>query len=106
RSRTSLRRAARAERVELYVVNADGDGQRGMLEMYLRAFNPEAKSKGAVSGPRIPLPTGASGTPRWRGDGRQLLYVASDGRMMVLPVTLGATEQTGRRADRANAVTV
>jgi Tol biopolymer transport system component len=69
--------------------------ESGTPEMYLRAFKPEAASKGAVVGPRIPLPTSGAGTPHWRADGREILYIASDGNMMALPVKPGAPVETG-----------
>jgi len=69
--------------------------ESGNLEMYLRAFKPKAGSGSAVAGPRIPVPTGGAGTPHWRSDGREILYIASDGNMMALPLKLGATAETG-----------
>jgi Tol biopolymer transport system component len=56
-------------------------------EIYVTSF-PEAHGKWQVSS--------AGGTqPRWRGDGKELFYLASDGKMMAVPVTPGANFDAG-----------
>jgi Tol biopolymer transport system component len=56
-------------------------------EIYVTSF-PEAHGKWQVSS--------AGGTqPRWRGDGKELFYLASDGKMMAVPVTPGTNFDAG-----------
>jgi eukaryotic-like serine/threonine-protein kinase len=56
--------------------------ESGKWEIYVTSF-PEARGKWQLSS--------AGGTqPRWRGDGKELFYLASDGKMMAVPVTAGA----------------
>jgi Tol biopolymer transport system component len=56
-------------------------------EIYVTSF-PEAHGKWQVSS--------AGGTqPRWRGDGKELFYLAADGKMMAVPVTPGANFDAG-----------
>jgi Tol biopolymer transport system component len=54
---------------------SDETGQR---EVYVRSF----PSSGGVQ--RISVAGGDQ--PRWRGDGKELFYVAADGRMMAVPI--------------------
>ena len=49
---------------------------------------PEARDKWQVS-------TGGGEQPRWRGDGKELFYLSSDGKMMAAPVTIGANFDAG-----------
>jgi hypothetical protein len=59
-------------------------------EIYVTSF-PEAHGKWQVSS--------AGGTqPRWRGDGKELFYLASDGKVMAVPVTPGANFDAGAPA--------
>jgi eukaryotic-like serine/threonine-protein kinase len=52
--------------------------QSGRREVYVRPF-PPADGQWTISG--------AGGEqPRWRGDGKELFYVAADGKMMAVPV--------------------
>ena len=53
----------------------------------MRSF-PEAEEKRKVSK--------AGGTsPRWRRDGKELFYIAADNRLMVVPVKIGPSFETG-----------
>jgi eukaryotic-like serine/threonine-protein kinase len=61
--------------------------ENGEWEIYVTSF-PEAHGKWQVSS--------AGGTqPRWRGDGKELFYLTSDGKMMAVPVTAGANFDAG-----------
>jgi len=59
---------------------AYASNESGRYEIYIRTF-PEAGGKWQVS------VTGGL-QPRWRGDGRELFYVAPDARLMAVPVRL------------------
>ena len=59
-----------------YATNETGD-----WEVYVSSF-PDASSKWQVS-------RGGGEEPRWRGDGRELFYVSSEGKLMAVSVKLG-----------------
>ena len=40
---------------------------------------------------------GGGTAPRWPGDGRELFYLAPDGKMMAVDVIAGPTSTSGRR---------
>ena len=42
-------------------------------------------------GEKVRVSTSGGGQPRWRGDGKELFYLALDGRLMAVDVRLGAT---------------
>jgi dipeptidyl aminopeptidase/acylaminoacyl peptidase len=52
--------------------------ESGRYEIYIRTF-PEVGGKWLVS-------AAGGGQPRWRRDGRELFYVAPDGRLMAVPI--------------------
>jgi Tol biopolymer transport system component len=56
--------------------------ESGRSEIYVRAF-PDSDQKWLVS-------NGGGLTPAWRGDGRELYYIAPDQKMMAVAVTPGA----------------
>ncbi len=57
--------------------------ESGRREIWVQPFPP--------TGARWQVSTGGGFGPRWRRDGKELFYVATDGRMMAIPITLGAT---------------
>jgi eukaryotic-like serine/threonine-protein kinase len=67
---------------------AYASNESGKFEIYVTTF-PQAQGKWQVSS--------AGGTqPRWRGDTKELFYLAPDGKIMAVPVTAGATFDVGR----------
>ena len=60
--------------------------ETGRFEVYAQAF-PAARGKWQVS-------TGGGVHPRWRSDGRELFYVAPDGRFMAAPLAVGSDGQS------------
>jgi Tol biopolymer transport system component len=61
--------------------------ESGKWEIYVTSF-PEPRGKWQVSS--------AGGTqPRWRGDGKELFYLAPDGKLMAVLVTAGANLDAG-----------
>jgi Tol biopolymer transport system component len=59
----------------------------GKWEIYVTSF-PDVHGKWQISS--------AGGTqPRWRGDGKELFYLASDGKMMAVPLTVGGHFDSG-----------
>jgi Tol biopolymer transport system component len=53
--------------------------QSGRFEIYLQPF-PDG-------GERIPISTNGGAQVRWRGDGRELFYLALDGRLTAVPIS-------------------
>jgi eukaryotic-like serine/threonine-protein kinase len=69
---------------------AYASNESGKFEIYVTSF-PEAQGKWQVSS--------AGGTqPRWRGDTKELFYIAPDGKMMAVPVSVGANFAAGAPA--------
>ena len=66
---------------------AYASNESGKWEIYVTAF-PDARGQWQVS-------TGGGEQPRWRGDGKELFYLSSDGKMMAAPVTTGANFDAG-----------
>ena len=60
---------------------AYASNESGKWQIYVTSF-PEAQGKWQVS-------TGGGEQPRWRGDGKELFYLSSDGKMMAAPVKTG-----------------
>jgi eukaryotic-like serine/threonine-protein kinase len=46
-------------------------------------------------GQRIPISTAGGREPAWRGDGKELFYIAEDGKMMAVPIQTGTTLEPG-----------
>jgi Tol biopolymer transport system component len=67
---------------------AYASNETGKWEIYVTSF-PEGHGRWQVS-------TGGGEQPRWRGDGKELFYLSSDGKMMAAPVTIGANFDVGR----------
>jgi eukaryotic-like serine/threonine-protein kinase len=57
--------------------------ESGQQEIYVRGF-PESDRKWLIT-------TGGGTMPSWRGDGREIFYIAADGMMMSVAVTGGET---------------
>ena len=64
--------------------------ETGRWEIFVTSF-PDAHGKWQIS-------TGGGEQPRWRGDGKELYYLSSDGKMMAVPVTTGAKFDAGTPA--------
>lgn len=65
--------------------------ESGRNEIYLQAFVPRAPA----SGGKRQLSTNGGLTPQWRRDGRELYYVATDGKLMAMEVTPGQVLKVG-----------
>jgi hypothetical protein len=63
--------------------------ESGRPEIVAQAF-PQASGRFSVS-------TGGGTAPRWRADGKEIFFIAPDGKMMAVPVvTTGSTFEAGR----------
>ena len=61
--------------------------ESGRYEVYIQSF-PKGGSKRQIS-------TGGGIGPHWRGDGKELFYHASDGKLMAVAVNAGASFEAG-----------
>ena len=66
---------------------AYASNESGKWEVYVTSF-PAAQGKWQVS-------SGGGEQPRWRGDGEELFYLSSDGKVMAAPVTEGTNFDVG-----------
>ena len=62
--------------------------ESGSFEVYVQAF---------LSQGRWLVSTDGGSQPLWRGDGRELYYIASDGRLIAVPIGGGPTFEAGSR---------
>jgi hypothetical protein len=63
--------------------------ESGRREIWLQPMPP------APSGNRWQVSNGGGFAPQWRGDGRELFYLAADGKMMAVAITPGPTPIIG-----------
>jgi len=66
---------------------AYASNESGKWEIYVTSF-PDARGQWQVS-------TAGGEQPRWRGDGKELFYLSSDGKIMAAPVTTGTNFDSG-----------
>jgi Tol biopolymer transport system component len=68
--------------------------ETGRFEIYVRPFN--GSPSGESSGGQWQVSTSGGINPRWRSDGKELYYIAPDGKLMAAPITInGGTVQPG-----------
>ncbi len=65
--------------------------EAGPNQIYLQAFVPGVPA----SGGKWQLSTNGGRKPQWRRDGRELYYLAADGKLMVVDITPGAELKAG-----------
>ena len=46
-------------------------------------------------GERVAISTAGGRSPKWRGDGKEIFYLADDGKMMAVPIRTAATIEAG-----------
>ena len=66
---------------------AYASNESGKFEIYVTSF-PDAQGKWQVS-------SAGGAQPRWRGDSKELFYIAPDGKMMAAPLSAGANFDAG-----------
>jgi eukaryotic-like serine/threonine-protein kinase len=72
--------------------------QSGAMDVYVRAFSPDFSGGSAGIGGSVLVSRGGGTAPRWRGEGRELFYLAPDGKMMAVEVTTGPEFKGGTPA--------
>jgi len=68
---------------------AYASNKSGAFEIYARAFTTDLSGGSAGTGASVLVSHGGGTAPRWRGNGNELFYLASDGKMMAVQVTTG-----------------
>jgi eukaryotic-like serine/threonine-protein kinase len=61
--------------------------ESGRAEVYVQSF--------PISGGKWQVSTAGGDQPQWRGDGKELYYIAADKKLMAVPVTPGASFEHG-----------
>jgi len=69
--------------------------QSGLSEVYVREFATDFSSGSASRGGSVLVSHGGGAGPRWRGDGRELFYLAPNGKMMAVEVIAGQEFHAG-----------
>ena len=69
--------------------------ESGSWEIYVRSFTPPAATGSSPAGPKRLVSKGGGTGPRWRGDGKELFYLALDGKIMAVKVTTGPVFDSG-----------
>jgi hypothetical protein len=67
--------------------------ETGRNEIYVRAFSQTSKGALSEAGSKFLISRGGGKGPRWRGDGKELYYLAPDGTLMAVQVTAGKVFQ-------------
>ncbi|MEP7308041.1 MAG: protein kinase [Acidobacteriota bacterium] len=62
--------------------------ESGAFEIYVRSFTPASAAGSAPAGPRRLVSKGGGIRLHWRSDGKELFYLALDGRMTAVDVTV------------------
>jgi Tol biopolymer transport system component len=69
--------------------------QSSVNEVYVRGFTADFSGGSAATGGSVLVSRGGGSTPRWRGDGREIFYLAPDGKMMAVDVITAPEFQAG-----------
>jgi Tol biopolymer transport system component len=69
--------------------------QSGVSEVYAREFSTDFSRGSAGTGGSRLVSRGGGTEPRWRGDGRELFYLAPNGKMMAVDVIAGQEFDVG-----------
>jgi hypothetical protein len=72
--------------------------ESGGAEVYVRGFRTDFSRGSAGTGGSVLISRGGGTSPRWRGDGRELFYLATNGKMMAVDVMAGQEFQAGTPA--------
>jgi serine/threonine protein kinase len=76
-----------------YVVYTSDESGRN--EIYVRQFSPDSIGSASANGAKWLISNSGGSEPRWRGDGKEIDYRASDGKVMAVEVTTKPVFQPG-----------
>ena len=74
---------------------AYGSDESGRSEVYVRTFSSAIPSESADTGGKWLISTNGGTDPRWRRDGKELFYVATDGTLMAVQVAMSHGFEAG-----------
>jgi len=69
--------------------------ESGRQEIYVSPFSPNPNGTASAARGKWLISTGGGVEPQWRGDGRELYYLAPDGKLMAVDVTTKPVFQAG-----------
>jgi Tol biopolymer transport system component len=69
--------------------------ESGRNEIYVRVFAPRSRGAAPDTGGETLISTGGGVGPRWREDGKELFYVAPDGKVMAVEITSNPVLRAG-----------
>jgi Tol biopolymer transport system component len=69
--------------------------QSSLNEVYVRGFSADFSAGSAATGGSVLVSRGGGSAPRWRADGREIFYLAADGKMMAVDVATTPVFQAG-----------
>jgi Tol biopolymer transport system component len=69
--------------------------ESGRPEVYVRSFSMNSAGTAVEAGGKWQVSNGGGNDPRWRGDGRELYYRSSDGRVMAVEIATNPAFRTG-----------
>jgi Tol biopolymer transport system component len=65
--------------------------ESGRSEIYVVPFSPAANADAKPVAGKWTVSTAGGTQPRWRGDGKELFYVAPDGKLMAVEIKANVT---------------
>jgi eukaryotic-like serine/threonine-protein kinase len=69
--------------------------ESGREEIYVRTFSPDSSETVPDLGGKWLISTGGGSQPRWRGDGKELYYLAPDRKLMAVEITTNPVFRAG-----------
>jgi len=72
--------------------------ESGQSDVYVREFSADFGRSSANSAGSVLVSRGGGTAPRWRGDGREMFYLAANGKMMAVDVSIGPEFHAGMPA--------
>jgi Tol biopolymer transport system component len=69
--------------------------ESGRTEIYVRTFSPDSMTAASDRAGKWLISTGGGNGPRWRGDGKELYYLASDGKLMAVEIATNPVFRAG-----------
>ena len=69
--------------------------ESGRNEIYIRAFSSDSLAAPSDAGSKWLISTDGGSDPRWRGDGKELYYRGTGGRLMAVEIATNPTVRAG-----------
>jgi eukaryotic-like serine/threonine-protein kinase len=69
--------------------------ESGRSEIYIRAFSPDSVAAPSDAGGKWLISTDGGSDPRWRGDGKELYYRGTGGRLMAVEIATDPAVRAG-----------